>query len=200
MIKNSMDRFFGLSVDQYDLIKFLIANQDKRVLTDSMGYPTTKLNELINYISYMSDFEKYCFLIYHCERGHFSGETFEEAIENILSLTLNKKQRETIEIKIPDEYFPVKYNINWFIKKYKDTFLPYGIHDHMLNDGYYFRRNEIKNPSIYKYFYHIVESAKSKINDDFVKSEAEKNEAHNKLKIIIEDFENKYNPTKTIRI
>ena len=200
MLKNSIDQYFGLNDNKYDLIKYLIANQDKAALIDSLGCSTSKFNELLKYISYMSDFEKHCFLIYHSENGDFSGNSFEDAIENILSLTRTEQQRERIEIKRPEEYFPVKYDIHWFLKKYKDTFLPYGIHDLMLNDIYYFRRDEIHNPSIYNYFYHIIESAKSNINNSKAKTNLEKIEAHNKLNIIINKFESKYNPTKSIRI
>lgn len=200
MVKKSIEICNGLNNRQFELIKYLIENQDKGELFNSIGTPNSKFNELLKYISYLSDFEKYCFLIYHNESNDSKVETFEDAIENILSLPLSKQQRDRIEIKTPNEYFPVKYNIRWFLKNYKDTFLPYGIHDLMINDGYYFRRNEINNPSIYNYFYHIIESAKSNINNGFIKSELEKIEAHNNLTIIINNFESKYNPIKEIRI
>lgn len=57
MIKKLMDPYFGLNVNQYDLMKYLISNLDKDVLIDSMRCLTSKFNELIQYISYMSDFE-----------------------------------------------------------------------------------------------------------------------------------------------
>lgn len=199
-MKNSIDQYFGLNDKQYNLIKYLITNQDKGALIDSMGCPTSKFNELLERISYLSDFEKHCFLIYHSENGHFRGNSFEDAIENILSLTLTEQQREKIKIKRPEEYFPVEHDIHWFLEKYKDTFLPYGIHGLMLNDVYYFRRDEIHNPSIYNYFYHIIESAKSRINNNIAITNFEKTEAQNKLNIIIKEFETKYNPTRSIRI
>lgn len=199
MIKYSMDQIYGLNSKQYELLKYLIVNQDKGDLVELIDEPNNKLNELLKYISYMSDFEKYCFLIYHNESSDFIGELFEDAIENILSMKLSKQQRDKIEIKRPDEYFPVKYDIDWFLKKYGDTFLPYGIHDLMLNDTYYFRRDEISNPSIYNYFYFIFESAKSNINKDSATSESERSEAHNNLNIIVNNFETKYNPIRAIR-
>ena len=194
-----MDQVYGLNSKQYELLKYLIVNQDKGELADSMGEPTNKLNELLKYISYMSDFEKYCFLIYHNESSDFIVELFEDAIENILSIKLSKQQRDKIEIERPDEYFPVKNDIHWFLKKYGDAFLPYGIHDLMINDTYYFRRDEICNPSIYNYFYFIFESAKSNINKDSATSESERSEAHNNLNFIVNNFETKYNPIKAIR-
>jgi hypothetical protein len=198
-MKNSIDKHFGFNDNQYNLIEYLIANQDKSALIDSMGCPTSKFNELLKYISYMSDFEKHCFLIYHVEKGQFIGKSFEEAIENILTLKLTEQQRDKIAIKRPEEFFPVEYDIYWFLKKYKNTFLPFGIHGLMLNDVYYFRRNEIHNPSIYNYFYHIIESAKTNISKDNVKTNLEKTIAYNNLNSIVDDFESKYNPMNVIR-
>jgi hypothetical protein len=195
MPRTSQKIYNGLDSSKYELLRYLISNQNRSELIDAMGKTTHKLDELLRKISYMTDFQKYCFLIYYHE-----ADSFEDAIEEILSLELSTEQRNNIAIKLPDEYFPIKYDIGWFLDNYKDTFLPYGIHDLMINDTYYFRRSEIQNPSIYNYFYHIIEVAESKIKDDQNKSATEKIDARNNLIDIVNFFEKNYNSTKEIQM
>lgn len=199
MLRISQINYKGLDSHNYELLRYLISNLDRINLVDTLANAIPKKDKFLRRLNYMSDFEKYCFLIYHRERTGIVGDSFEDAIEQILSLKLSTEQRMEIAIKSPEEYFPIKYDIGWFLDNFKDTFLPYGIHDLMINDTYYFRRSEIQNPSIYNYFYHLIEVAESNIKDDRNKSETEISEARKKLIEIVNSFENNYNSTKVIR-